>query len=31
VGLVELGLVLVQKWLRDPSPLFFRMNRTSSG
>jgi arylsulfatase A-like enzyme len=27
VGWAELGLVLGQKWLRDPSPLFFRMNR----
>jgi arylsulfatase A-like enzyme len=27
VGLAELGLVLGQKRLRDPSPLFFRMNR----
>ncbi len=27
VGWVELGLELAQKWLRDPGPLFFRMNR----
>ncbi len=27
VGWAELGLVLAQKALRDPGPLFFRMNR----
>ena len=27
VGQAELGLVLAQKWLHDPGPLFFRLNR----